>query len=154
MAKLEEKIKEDLNEALKQKNEDRVSALRLLRAALEEKSIQKKREELKDEDVIQVIKKEARKIQDSIEAFKKGNREDLVRKEELALGVIKEYLPPEASSDEIRGYIRQVIDEVKAEGARDFGRVMKEVMAILKGKADGKRVSKLLKEELSKLEER
>ena len=68
MARLEKKIKEDLNGALKQKNEDRVSALRLLRAAIEEKFIQRGKEDLKDEDVVQIIKKETKKIKDSIEA--------------------------------------------------------------------------------------
>ena len=154
MAKLEGKIKEDLNEAQKQKDEDRISALRLLRAALEEKFIQGEREDLKDEDVMQIIKKEAKKIKDSIEAFKKGKREDLVKKEQIALKVLKDYLPPEASDEEVRKYIKETIDEMKPEGKKDFGRVMSEVMGKLKGRANGKLVSQVVNEELSKLEEK
>lgn len=154
MSDLEKRIKEDLNEALKQKNEDKVSALRLLRAALEEKFIQRGKEDLKDEDVMQIIKKETKKIKDSIEAFKKGKREDLVEKEQIALKVLKDYLPPEASGEEVRKYIKETIDEIKPEGKKDFGRVISEVMGKLKGRADGKLVSQIISEELLKLEEK
>ena len=154
MSDLEKRIKEDLNEALKQKNEDKVSALRLLRAALEEKFIQRGKEDLKDEDVMQIIKKETKKIKDSIEAFKKGKREDLVKKEQIALRVLKDYLPPEASDEEVRKYIKETIDEIKPEGKKDFGRVMSEVMGKLKGRANGKLVSQIVSEELLRLEEK
>jgi len=152
MARLEKKIKEDLNEALKQKNEDKVSALRLLRAALEEKFIQGGREDLKDEDVIQIIKKETKKIKDSIEAFKKGSRDDLVKKEETALPILKSYLPPESSKEEIQESVKKAIEEVKPQGKKDFGRIMSQVMGKLKGRADGKLVSQLVAKELCKLE--
>lgn len=154
MSDLERRIKEDLNEALKQKNEDKVSALRLLRAALEEKFIQGGKEDLKDEDVMQIIKKETKKVKDSIEAFKKGKREDLVEKEQIALKVLKDYLPPEASDEEVRKYIKETIDEIKPEGKKDFGRVMSEVMGKLKGRVDGKLASQIVSEELLRLEEK
>jgi hypothetical protein len=152
MSELEQKIKKDMNEALKNKQQNVLSALRMLRAAIEEKSISKNKEELTDADVIKVIKKETKKIKDSIEAFKQGKREDLVEKEQSALKILKEYLPPEISDEKIKEVINKIIDEVKPEGKKDFGQVMGRVMAELKGAADGSLVQKLVNEELSKLE--
>lgn len=154
MSNLEKKIEEDIIRAMKEKDVEKLSALRLLKAALKEKSIMNNKEALKDEDVIQVIKGQINQIKDSIEAFKKGNRDDLLKKEEIALLSLRVYLPPEASPEEIKKCVKEVMDELKPEGKKDFGRVMGEVMKHLKGKADGKKVSKVLSEELSKIEKK
>lgn len=154
MSKLERKIEGDLHQALKGKESEKVSVLRFLRAALNEKSIQKGKKELQDEEVIQIIKRQIRQNQDSIEAFKKGNRDDLVKKEEGGIHILKEYLPPESSKEEIQENVRKAIEEIKPEGKKDFGRIMGQVMGLLKGKADGKLVSQVVNEELSKLEEK
>jgi hypothetical protein len=150
MAVLQDKIKKDVIVALKNKDEARVTTLRMLQAAIQQKFIENKKEELKEEDVLQVLKKQVKQIQDSIEAFAKGNRNDLVEKERISLDILKDYLPPQANPEEIKQIILKVVEEINPQGPADFGKVMKEAMSALKGKADGKDVSAAVKEVLSK----
>ncbi len=149
MCELQDKIKKDIIEALKSKNEAKVTTLRMLQAAIQYKFIENKKEDLKEEDVLQVLKKQVKQIQDSIEAFTKGNRNDLVKKEEASLNILKDYLPPQASSEEINQVVLKVIEDINPQGPADFGKVMKEVMSAIKGKADGKDVSVAVKQALS-----
>ena len=148
MAELQDKIKKDIIEALKNKDEVRVTTLRMLKAAIEQKFIENGREELKEEDVLQALRKQVKQIQDSIDAFTNGNRNDLVKKEETSLSILKDYLPPQASLEEIKAVILEIIDEINTQGPADFGKVMKKTMAALKGKADGKDVSVIVKQVL------
>ena len=97
-----------------------------------------------DEDVISVLQKVVKTHHESIEAFKAGNRPDLVAKEEAELTILKQYLPAQISEKEIK----KVVDEIKATGINDFGQVMKAVMAKVRGKADGSMVAKIVKENL------
>jgi hypothetical protein len=150
MAVLQDKIKKDVIVALKNKDEARVTTLRMLQAAIQQKFIENKKEELKEEDVLQVLKKQIKQIQDSIEAFTKGNRNDLVEKERISLDILKDYLPPQAKPEEIKQIILKVVEEINPQGPADFGKVMKEAMSALKGKADGKDVSAAVKEVLLK----
>ena len=149
MDELQKKIKCDVIESLKSKNEARVMTLRMLQAAIQQKFIENKKEELKEEDVLQVLKKQVKQIHDSIEAFTKGDRNDLVKKEEVSLSILKEYLPPQASQEEIEQVVSKAIKDVSPQGPADFGKVMKEAMSALKGKADGKDVSAAVKQALS-----
>jgi hypothetical protein len=150
MTVLQDKIKKDVIVALKNKDEARVTTLRMLQAAIQQKFIENKKEELKEEDVLQVLKKQIKQIQDSIEAFTKGNRNDLVEKERISLDILKDYLPPQAKPEEIKQIILKVVEEINPQGPADFGKVMKEAMSALKGKADGKDVSAAVKEVLLK----
>jgi hypothetical protein len=149
MSELQDKIKKDIIEALKNKDEEKVSTLRMLQAALQQKFIENKKEELKEEDVLQVLKKQVKQIQDSIEAFTKGNRQDLAKKEKASLEILNTYLPPQASADEIKEVVLKIKDEIKPQGPADFGKVMKEAMTALKGQADGKEVSLIVKQLLT-----
>jgi len=146
---LKERIDNDLKESLKAKDESRVSTLRLLKSALKNLEIEKQ-EELKDEDIVAAIKKQAKQRKDSIEEFKKGNRQDLVEKEAKELAVLKEYLPEEMSQEELAEIVKSAISESGATSAKDMGLVMKEAMAKVGGRADGKAVSAMVKEELLK----
>jgi len=149
MCELQDKIKKDIIESLKSKNEAKVTTLRMFQAAIQNKFIENKKEDLKEEDVLQILKKQVKQIQDSIEAFTKGNRDDLVKKEETSLNILKDYLPPQASLEEINQIVIKVIEDLNPQGPEDFGKVMKEVMSALKGKADGKDVSAAVKQALS-----
>ena len=148
MTDLEDKIKKDTIEALKNKDGVRVTTLRMLQAAIQRKSIENRKEELKEEDVLQVLKKQVKQIKDSIEAFTNGNRNDLVEKEKVSLNILKDYLPPQASFEEIKEVVLKIKDEINPQLPADFGKVMKEAMAALKGKADGKDVSVIIKQVL------
>ena len=146
---LTEKIDNDLRQALKNRDAARVSTLRFLKAALQNAGIEK-RGELKDEDVISVIKKQVKQRKESIEEFKKGNRADLVEKETKELEILQGYLPAEINPKELAAIIKAVIAETNALSLKDMGKVIKEVMAKTRGSADGKAVSAMVKEELSK----
>lgn len=97
-----------------------------------------------DVDVISVLQKQVKTHRESIEAFEKGNRPDLIDKEKAELAILQKYLPEQMGEDEVR----KIVAEVKAGGITDFGQVMKEVMGKVKGKADGGMVSKIVRETL------
>jgi len=104
---------------------------------------------LDDTDILGIIAKEARQRQESIEAFRQGNRQDLVAQEEAELAVLKEYLPRQMTREEIIAAARQVIEEVGAQGPGDKGKVMPKLIAQLKGKADGREINAIVTELLS-----
>ncbi|MFH0913148.1 MAG: GatB/YqeY domain-containing protein [Candidatus Omnitrophota bacterium] len=147
---LEEKIFNDYKEAMKSKDELKSSALSFLRAAMINVAMEKKKKALEDNDVIIVIRKQIKERQDSIEQFTKGGRQDLADKEARELQILKVYLPPELSSDEIKQIIEEAVLSTGAATIKDMGKVMKEASAKIAGKADGKLVSDLVKEKLSK----
>lgn len=140
-----EKILNDLKQAMQQKQAERVAALRLLVAALKNAQIEKN-DKLSEAEEIGVLNKEAKKRQEAAEIYKREEREDLAKKEEAELKVIKEYLPQQMSQAELKEVIKQM--KTSGELGDDFGGAMKAVMAKLKGKADGKLVAQMVKEEL------
>lgn len=149
---VEGKIKEELNRAIKSKNEVVRSTLRMLLAAVanKEKDKQyKKNESLTEEEKIDIISSEAKKRREAIVEYEKGNRQDLVDKEKAELEVLQKYLPAQLSEEEIKDMVSQVVEETGAETMQDIGKVMGVLMPKVKGKADGNLVSKIVKELLS-----
>jgi len=147
---LEEKILNDYKEAMKNNDALKVSTLSFLRAQFINLAIEKKKKSLDDIDCVAVIKKSVKQHQDSIEQFKQGSRQDLADKESRELEILKSYLPPELAEEEIKKIIEEVIVLIGASGIKDMGRVMKEVTAKVAGQADGKLVSGIVRERLSK----
>jgi len=146
-----EKIKTDLKTALKGKDETTVSTLRLLLAAIHNKEIElKKRGKLKDEEVVAVIRQQVKQRRESIEAYQKGKRDDLVKKEKQELDILSKYLPQQISSGELEKIIGQTIKETGASSPADFGKVMGTVMSKVKGRAEGKIVAETIKKLLAK----
>ncbi|TSC53912.1 MAG: hypothetical protein LiPW16_264 [Microgenomates group bacterium LiPW_16] len=146
-----DKIKSDLAKAQKERDEAKVSILRFLLAAIHNFEIEKYPPEkggLTDEDVISVIQKLVKTHKESIEAFKTGGREDLVKQEEAELAILKKYLPESISEEEIRKAVVEIVKEMGAVGSGDFGKVMGEVMGKLRDRADGATVAKIVKEVL------
>jgi hypothetical protein len=146
--KLLEKIKNDLVSAMKSKNEAETDILQMLVAALKNEKIAKG-DELSEEEEIKTIFKESKKVKDSIEQYKKADREDLVKREREQLKIIMNYLPEQADEDKIKEVVEETIDEVGAESLKDMGRVMGAVMGKLEGKAEGGQVSAIVKQKLS-----
>ena len=142
---LKDKITDDIKTAMRGGDKLRLSVLRLVLAAVKNAEITKQTT-LEDTDILGVIAKEARQRHESIEAFKQGNRPDLVAQEEGELGVLQEYLPQQISRDEIVEVARKIIGEVGAEGPRDKGKVMPRLIAELKGKADGREINAVVTE--------
>ncbi len=148
---LEEKIFNDYKEAMKSKDTLKSSVLSFLRAEMINVAFAKKKKSLDDNEVVAVIRKQIKARQDSIEQFKQGNRLDLADKETKELDILKSYLPQELSVEEIKKIIEEAITLTAAEGMKDMGKVMKEVTAKVAGRADGKLVSDLVKERLSRM---
>jgi uncharacterized protein YqeY len=138
-------IQEAMRSAMKQGDRVTLDALRLLLSVLHNEEI-KARRTLTDDEVQKAIATLCKQRIESIELFKKGGRDDLVSKEEAELSVLRRFLPQPLSEDEIRSLIRSSIDEVGAKGAQDLGKVMKQVMAKVSGRSDGRRVNELVRE--------
>jgi len=148
---LEERIFNDYKIAMKSKDNLRSSTLSFLRAELINVAIAKKKKQLDDLEVISVIKKQVKAREDSIEQFKKGGRADLAEKETKELEILKSYLPPELTEEEIKKIIEEVISLTQASSLKDMGQVMKQVTEKIAGRADGKLVSDLVRKRLSPL---
>ena len=165
-SKLQSKIQNDLKIALKEGNVEVLSVLRMLQASIHNQEIEKrtklsktikdaleleKLSKLTDEEILEVLTREAKKRKESIVEFKKGVREDLAKKEEGELKIISQYLPEQLSEEEIKAEIDKIVLEVKPSGPQDFGKIMALLMAKMKGRAEGKLAGELLKEKLRKL---
>jgi len=144
-----EKIETELIKALKSGDKEKVVVLRGLKSDIKYKKIDKG-DELTDEEVIAVLSLNTKRIRDSIEQFEKADRPELVAKEKFGLEVISKYLPEQLGEEELRGIVRQAVEESGAETPQQMGLVMKIVMPKIKGRADGKLVSKLATEILAK----
>lgn len=144
-----ERIDKDYIAAVKEKDAATVSILRMLRAALKNAEIDKM-SELEEADVIDVIGKEVKKLKDSLESFEQGGRDDLAAQTRNELETLAKYTPEEMGDDELRQVIARKHEELGELTQADFGRLMKEVMAEVKGRVQGNKVSALVKEELAK----
>jgi len=156
-------IRENLKEAVKNREELKSSVLRLLLSAIfnkekekryklskekpefEEKDLEKE-SQLVDEEVIEVISSEIKKRKESIELFEKGEREDLVEKETKEKEILEKYLPEQLSEEELQKLAKEAIEKVGAKELKDMGKVMAELMPQVKGKADGSLVSRIVKD--------
>jgi uncharacterized protein YqeY len=145
---LKDSIQEALRGALKRQQRVELSTLRLLLSEIRNAEIAQQKP-ADDNKVLDVIAKEVKRRRESIEAFKLGNRGDLVAQEEAELAVLMSYLPEQMSQAEIMAAARQVIDAVGAKGPSDKGKVMSQLMPQLRGKADGKEVSDIVSELLA-----
>lgn len=145
---LVDKIAQDLKEAMKAKDDFRLSCLRMAKTALKNEQVSRGHE-LSDEEAQAVLMTMVRKGQDAAKEFRAGNRENLALKEEREVEILYEYLPKQLGSDEVERILKEVIAEVSAQGPKDLGKVMKAVMPRLAGKAQGKEVNEIARRLLS-----
>jgi uncharacterized protein YqeY len=149
MLSLLQKLDDDFKVALKTSDTLKVSVLRMAKAALKNKQIDK-RGELTEDDIISVISTLSKQGRESIEQFSKGGREDLAEKERQELAILQSYLPEQLTAEELERIIIEAIKESSAEGIKDMGKVMRLVMPRVKGAADGKIVNQRVKDFLEK----
>lgn len=142
-----EKLKQDMIEAMKAKDKDRLTTIRMIKGDLDKEHIDKKRE-INDDLLIEVVNRGIKQRKDSISEFEKGGRSDLIEKTQAEIDILQSYLPEQLSMEEVEAIIDEAFEVVKPEGARDMGKVMKEVTPKLKGRADMKRVSEIIKSKL------
>ncbi|PYT08612.1 MAG: glutamyl-tRNA amidotransferase [Acidobacteria bacterium] len=146
---LQEKFQSHLADAMRSKDQLRLSVLRMMKSAVKNKEVDKMKA-LEEGEVLAVLNTMVKQRKDSVEQFRKGGREELAQKEEAEIKIIEEYLPAAASEEDIRRAVEEAVQETGAASMKDMGKVMKATMARLAGKsADGSRVSQLVKEKLS-----
>jgi uncharacterized protein YqeY len=146
---LQEKFQSHLADAMRSKDQLRLSVLRMMKSAVKNKEVDKMKA-LEEGEVLAVLNTMVKQRKDSVEQFRKGGREELAQKEEAEIKIIEEYLPAAASDEDIQRAVEEAIQETGAASMKDMGKVMKATMARLAGKsADGSRVSQLVKEKLS-----
>ena len=148
---LQERVDSDLKQAMRTKDATKLGVLRMLKSALKYAVIAKSgtEAELSDAEAVQVIRKQAKQRQDSIESFEKGGRAELADKEKEELAILDSYLPQAMSTDELARMVRETIAEVGATSKAQMGAVMKAVQAKAAGRADGKTLSAEVQKQLS-----
>ena len=145
---LKEKINEDMKSAMRSKDVALLGTIRLILAAIKQKEVDD-RILVDDSSVISIIEKMLKQRNDSIEAFKKANRTDLVNKEEFEVSVLKNYMPEQMNAEEVEKIIQEVIKKIGASSMKEMGPVMAQAKEILSGKANMAEVSKIIKAKLS-----
>ena len=141
---LKDKIKNDIKEAMKTKDNIKRDALRLLASAFKQIEVDQ-RVELSDEDCIKIITKQVKQRDESMRQYKEAGRDDLYEKEKAELELFKTYLPAQLSDDELKDAVSTIITKLGATSMKDMGKVMGMASKELQGKADGKRVSECVK---------
>ena len=135
-----ERIDNELKAAMKSSDKIKVSTLRMVKASLKNREIEK-RAELSDEEVIEVLTTLAKQRRESISEFERGGRADLAEREREELAVIQSYLPEQLSEEELNRIVQETIEETGASSLKDVGKVMKSLMPKVKGRADGRQVN-------------
>ena len=150
---LYETISKDMIEAMKSKDKDSLNTLRLLKSAIDLYLVNNKldRNNASDEVVIDVVSKQVKTHRESIEEFKKGNRQDLIDNLIREIELLSKYLPEQLSSEELAEIVNNVFNEVKPSSVKDMGAIMKAITPLVKGKADMREVNALIKEKLNNL---
>ena len=146
---MKEKIFQDLKEAMRAQDVARRTTLRMVVAAIKNLEIETS-SELESGDVLQIIQKQVKSRRESIEEFRKGNREDLIAKEQTEINILKEYLPEEASAEDIRSAAAEIITSINASGPQDIGKVMPKLIEQFQGRADGRTINGIVRELLDK----
>lgn len=145
---LKETIMADMKSAMKSGDQKKLACIRFLQSAVKNKEIEVRPNDLTDDDVMAVVKKQVKQRQDSIEQYEKAGRTDLAEQEKFELSILMNYLPAQLSEDQVRQIVDEVIEETGADSMKQMGAVMSGVMAKTKGAADNKLVSQLVKEKL------
>ena len=148
MSDLKEKLMEDMKKAMKAKDKQRLSVIRMTRSEIKNKEIESG-EELDDQGVTAVIAKQVKQIKDSLADFEKSGKEDVMDKLYKEIEILEEYLPEQMSEAEVDELVEEVIEKTGAENMSDMGKVMGAIMPKIKGRADGTMVSEKVKSKLS-----
>ncbi len=143
-----EQLEKDMIEAMKNKDKERLVVIRMVKASLKQEQIDRKKE-INDDLLIDVVNKQIKMRKDSISEFEKGNRQDLINKTQQEIDVLMAYLPEQLDEKEVLNIIDEIFSEVKPTSQKDMGTIMGLAQAKLKGKADMKTVSSIIKEKLN-----
>lgn len=150
---LRDQIPLDLQNALRSKNKLELTVLRMLQSAIRNKEIDKNKQELTDEEVVNVVAGEVKKRREAAAEYEKVNRPDAADMEKAEIDILMKYMPRQMSEAEIRAEVKNAIEKTGAGSIKDLGSVMKAVIPVVKGKADGSVVNKVVREELEALQQ-
>jgi uncharacterized protein YqeY len=142
-----EKITNDMISAMKSKDKDTLDVIRMIKGAIQLEEINKKKK-LEDDEIISIISKQIKMRRESIEEFKKANRTDLIDKNEHEIEILNKYLPIQLTDEELNNIIDEVIKKAEAKSQNDIGKLMKELIPLIKGKADMSKVNFIIKTKL------
>ncbi|WP_078545558.1 GatB/YqeY domain-containing protein [Litchfieldia alkalitelluris] len=143
-----ERLNHDMKQAMKNKEKDRLSVIRMVKASIQNEGI-KLGQELTDDQELTVLTRELKQRKDSLQEFNSAGREDLVNKIQSEIEILEVYMPKQLSEDEVVEIVKETISEVNASTKADMGKVMSAIMPKVKGKADGSLVNKIVLQELS-----
>ncbi|MDA8354285.1 MAG: GatB/YqeY domain-containing protein [Firmicutes bacterium] len=143
-----ERLNQDMKTAMKTKDKTALSVIRMVRSTLKNQEIDQKCP-LSEEEALHLISKERKKLKDSLQEFEQAGREDLAEKVREEIAILEKYLPEQLSDGELKEMVRETVQETGASSKADIGKVMKAIMPKVKGRADGKRVNRMVQEELS-----
>jgi len=144
-----ERLNNDMKQAMKNKEKDRLTTIRMIKASLQNEAIKFGKQELSEEEELTVLSREVKQRKDSLQEFEKAGREDLVEKIQTELKHVEIYMPQQLSEEEVAAIVKESIAETGAASKADMGRVMAVIMPKVKGKADGSLVNKLVQQHLS-----
>jgi uncharacterized protein len=144
-----ERLNNDMKQAMKNKEKDKLSVIRMLKAAIQNEAIKLGSKELSEADELTVLSREFKQRKDSLHEFEKAGREDLVEKVRLEMTFFETYMPKQLSDEELEEIVKMAISKVGANSKAEIGKVMAAVMPKVKGKADGSLVNKLVQQHLS-----
>ena len=143
-----EQLEKDMIEAMKNHEKERLMVIREVKAGLKQAQIDQKRE-INDDLLIDVVNRGIKSRKDSIVEFEKGARQDLIDKTQAEIDILMNYLPEQLTEEEVKSVIEEIFAEINPEGQKDMGKVMQEASSKLKGKADMKEVSTIIREKLN-----
>ena len=144
-----ERLNNDMKQAMKNKEKDKLSVIRMIKASLQNEAIKLGNKELSEEEELTVLSRELKQRKDSLHEFDKAGREDLVEKLRTELSFVVPYMPEQLSDDELSEIVKNTILEVGANSKADMGKVMSAIMPKVKSKADGSLINKLVQQHLS-----
>ncbi|WP_099158549.1 GatB/YqeY domain-containing protein [Virgibacillus ndiopensis] len=144
-----EQLNQDMKQAMKNKDKETLSVIRMVKASLQNESIKLGNDHLSEDEELTILSRELKQRTDSLQEFKTAGRDDLVKKLEIEINILQEYMPQQLSEDELVAIVQSTIQEVNATSKKDMGKVMSAIMPKVKGKADGSKINQLVQKNLS-----
>ncbi|AIF43389.1 MULTISPECIES: GatB/YqeY domain-containing protein [Virgibacillus] len=144
-----EQLNQDMKQAMKNKDKETLSVIRMVKASLQNESIKLGKDSLTEDEELTILSREVKQRKDSLQEFKSAGRDDLVEKLEREINILQEYMPKQLTTEELEAIVQSTIQEVNATSKKDMGKVMSAVMPKVKGKADGSQINKIVQKQLN-----
>ncbi|WP_152656255.1 GatB/YqeY domain-containing protein [Oceanobacillus sp. CFH 90083] len=143
-----DRLNQDMKQAMKNKDKETLSVIRMVKASIQNESIKLGKDTLSEDEDLTILSREVKQRKDSLQEFKNAGREDLAEKTKEELEILEQYLPKQLSDEELTSIIQETITEVNAASMKDMGKVMGSVMPKVKGQADGTKIKQIVEQEL------